>query len=273
MPLPALAFALAAAVFHALWNLLLARSRDVEAATAVALVAAEVALAPLAIAFWRADRSVWPFIVASGLFELAYFALLASAYRRAPLSVVYPVARGGAPVLVLAVGALALGRTATARQVLGVLAVAAGITLIRGVRRTDASGVVFGLAIAACIAGYTLIDSRGIAHSAPLPYLELVMAAPTAVYAGAVLRLKGAGALRAAAGAASITAGLASFAAYAFVLAALERASAAAVAAVRETSVVIASALAAAVLRERVGPVRIAGAVVVVAGVALLSGR
>ena len=64
--------------------------------------------------------------------------------------------------------------------------------------------------------------------------------------------------------------GLAAFAAYALVLAALERASAASVAAVRETSVVIAAALAAPILGERVGPVRLAGAVLVVLGIAFI---
>jgi uncharacterized membrane protein len=43
------------------------------------------------------------------------------------------------------------------------------------------------------------------------------------------------------------------------------------VAAVRETSVVIAAALAAPLLRERVGVARLAGAVLVVVGVALLA--
>jgi drug/metabolite transporter (DMT)-like permease len=69
---------------------------------------------------------------------------------------------------------------------------------------------------------------------------------------------------------ASVGAGLATFGAYVLVLAALSRASAASVAAVRETSVVIATALAAPLLRERVGAIRLAGAVLVVAGVALL---
>jgi uncharacterized membrane protein len=68
-----------------------------------------------------------------------------------------------------------------------------------------------------------------------------------------------------------VTAGISTFVAYAFVLAALELAPAASVAAVRETSVVIATALAAVVLRERVGPARLAGAVLVVVGVALLA--
>ena len=69
---------------------------------------------------------------------------------------------------------------------------------------------------------------------------------------------------------AAIVAGLATFGAYILVLAALSRASAASVAAVRETSVVIATVLAVPILHERVGPARLAGAVLVVVGVAFL---
>lgn len=268
MPAAALAFALSAAVFHALWNLLLARARDVEAATAVALVTAEVVFAPVAAVVWRADAGVWPWLVGSGLFELAYFALLATAYRLAPLSVVYPVARGGAPVLVLLVSALALGHGTSVSQVLGVALVVCGVLLVRGLRGADAAGLAFGAAIACCIAGYTLVDKHGIEHANPVTYLELSMAVPTVVYAAAVARVKD---VRAAVRPAPVVAGVATFVAYALVLAALERASAASVAAVRETSVVIAAALAAVVLKERVTRRRFAGACLVAAGIALLA--
>jgi len=69
----------------------------------------------------------------------------------------------------------------------------------------------------------------------------------------------------------TVLVGAASAGAYLLVLLALRLASAPAVAAVRETSVVIATALAAVVLKERVGPVRLAGAALVAAGVALLA--
>ena len=270
MPATALAFALAAAGFHALWNLLLARARDVDAAAAVALLTAEIVFLPAAVVVWRADGGVWPWLVGSGLFELAYFALLAAAYRRAPLSVVYPVARGGAPVVVLAVSVLALGHGTSTAQVGGVALVVGGVLLVRGFARADAGGLAFGVAIACCIAGYTLIDKSGIAHANPITYLELSMAVPAVVYAGAVARVKGVAAIRAAVGPPAIVAGIATFVAYAFVLAALERASAASVAAVRETSVVVAAALAALVLKEQVTRWRFLGACVVVAGIALL---
>jgi drug/metabolite transporter (DMT)-like permease len=271
MPAIALAFALSAAVFHALWNLLLARAPSVEAATAVALVTAEVVFAPVAVVVWRMDSGVWPWLVGSGLLELAYFALLGTAYGRAPLSVVYPVARGGAPVVVLLVSIVALRNGTSARQVAAVALVVLGIVLVRGLRNPDATGLAFGVAIACCIAGYTLIDKHGIEHAGPIPYLELSMVAPTLAYAGTVARVKGGAAIRTAVGTPAVVAGLATFVAYALVLAALARASAASVAAVRETSVVIATALAAIVLKERITPTRLTGACAVVAGIALLS--
>jgi drug/metabolite transporter (DMT)-like permease len=268
MPATALAFALSAAVFHALWNLLLARAPDVEAATAVALLTAEIVFAPVAAVVWRADAGVWPWLVGSGAFELVYFALLATAYRMAPLSVVYPVARGGAPVLVLLVSVAALGHGTNASQVLGIVLVVGGVLLVRGLARADAAGLAFGVAIACCIAGYTLVDKHGIEHANPITYLELSMVVPTLVYATAVARVKD---VRAAVRPAPVVAGIATFVAYALVLAALERASAASVAAVRETSVVVAAALAAVVLKERVTAWRFAGACLVAGGVALLA--
>src|SRR4051794_26891358 len=158
MPLSALLLALAAAFVHALWNLLLARAPDTQSATAVALVVAVVAFAPVAAFTWRAEADVWPYVLASSLLELAYFALLAAAYTRAELSVVYPLARGSAPVLVLLVGVAFLGTGASSAQVVGVLLVAVGVVLVRGgaARR----GVLLALAIGACIAAYTLVDKR-----------------------------------------------------------------------------------------------------------------
>jgi drug/metabolite transporter (DMT)-like permease len=270
MPATALAFALTAAVLHALWNLLLARARDVEAAAVVALLTSELVFAPVVVFVWHVDSSAWPWLLGSGLLELAYFALLAAAYRRAPLSVVYPIARGGAPVLVLLVSAVVLGHPSSARQAAGVALVVLGILLVRGLAHPDPVGLAFGAAIACCIAGYTLIDKQGIRHASPIPYLELSMIIPTLVYAAIVIRVRSAAVVRAAFGPAPVVAGIATFVAYGCVLAALSRASAPSVAAVRETSVVVAAALAAVVLKERVTRGRMVGACAVVAGIALL---
>ena len=269
MPLAALLLALAAAVLHAGWNLTLARARDVEAATALVLALSVVLFAPVAAATWDVHAAAIPFAAASAGFELAYVALLAAAYTHAELSVVYPVARGAAPVLVLVAGAVVLSNGTSAAEVVGVVVVGVGIFVVRGVRA--GRGVGLGLAVACCIAGYTLVDSRGIRHADPFGYLEIVLPGPAVVYLAITAWRKGRRTLRAELRVATIAAAAASFGAYALVLAALRLASAASVAAVRETSIVIAVALARVFLRERVGPVRFAGAVLVAAGVALLS--
>jgi len=267
----ALALALAAAVLHAVWNLLLARACDVQAATAMTFAIAVGLYAPIAAVRWDVAAEAVPYIAVSAAFELAYLVLLAVAYGRAELSVVYPVARGLAPVLVLVVGVVALGAGASALEVWGVGLVALGVLLVRGLRAGASRGTAYGVAIAACIAGYTLADARGVEHADPLAYLVVVLALPVAVYLAIVVNRSGAAALGHALGPATLIAAPATFGAFALVLFALQHASAASVAAVRETSVVIAVALAAPVLGERVTPRRLAGAAVVALGVAVLA--
>ena len=273
MPTAALVLALAAALLHATWNLLLAGSDDSEGATAVALVVGTIAGAPIALLFWNVQAAAIPYLVAASLLQLAYIALLIAAYARADMSVVYPLARGVAPVLVLLVSVTALGASASPVQAAGVAAVGGGVLLVRGLRidRSALHGVLLSLAVAGCIAGYTLTDKYGIQHASAASYVELEMLLPTVVYAGVVTRIRGRQAMRAVCTPANAVAGLGMFLAYALVLLALERASAASVAAVRESSVVIATVLAAIVLHERVTPARFAGAAVVVAGVALVA--
>ena len=129
----AVALVLASAGLHAFWNWLVADARDSHAVGAVALLTAAVVFAPVAVLTWDVQSGAWPYIVASALLELAYFALLAAAYERADLSFVYPIARGTAPVLVLIVSLAALGADLSAGEAAGVLAVAAGVLLVRGV--------------------------------------------------------------------------------------------------------------------------------------------
>lgn len=272
MPTSALLLALAAAFVHALWNLLLARARDPEAATAVALAVAVLAFAPVAGLTRDVDPAAWPYIGGSAAFHLVYFALLGAAYRRSELSLVYPLARGLAPVLVLVAGIVALDAGVSAPQAAAVCLVGMGVILVRGVRAgRDPRGVLFGVAIACCTAGYTLVDSKGIEHANPITYLEVALAPPAAAYIAWFATTKGVRALHGAASGASLLAGVALFGAYALVLAALGIGPAAPVAAVRETSIVIATAAAALFLGERVGRARMLGAALVAGGVALLT--
>jgi drug/metabolite transporter (DMT)-like permease len=270
VPADALALALAAAALHAGWNVVLRGSEDVEARTAVVLGLSLLLFAPVAAATWSVSWAVAPYVAASAALEGLYFALLVAAYRRRELSVVYPVARGSAPLLVLLGTAIVLGRHVSAAAAAGVCLVAVGVLLVRGIgRRTE--GVLVALAIGCAIAGYTLVDKEGLRHAASLPYLELVMLPVGLVALPVVAARRGVQALRAELGPGTVVTAAASFGAYALVLAALRLAPAPEVAAVRETSIVIAAVLAGSFLRERVGPERLAGAVAVAAGVGLIA--
>jgi drug/metabolite transporter (DMT)-like permease len=176
---------------------------------------------------------------------------------------------------VLVVGVAALDVGASAGQVVGVCLVGAGVLLVRGLAgRHDPAGLALGLAIAGVIAAYTLLDKRGIRYADPVVYLELGMAPASIAYLAAVASFTGGRErIRRALRPVPVTAGVLSFVAYALVLAALALADAASVAAVRETSVLIAAGLAAWLLGERVGRARAVGAALIVAGVALVALR
>lgn len=271
MPLSAFLLVLAAAVLHAGWNVILARADDVAAATTVALACSVLLFAPVAAVMWDVEASAIPWIAASAVLEIAYFLLLTTAYTRSDLSLVYPVARGSAPVLVL-VGAAAVGTTVGWAQAAGVVLVAIGIVLVRGLSgEADAAGLLLALAIGASIAGYTLVDKEGVEHAAVIPYFVLVLV-PVALAGLAWQAARGRlPQVRAEIRWPTVGASVFAFAAYALVLGALTLASAPAVAAVRETSVLVAVALGALVLHERVDRARVVGAVVVVVGVALVA--
>jgi drug/metabolite transporter (DMT)-like permease len=270
VPLDALALALAAAVIHAAWNVLLHGSDDVGARTAAGMAFAVLLFAPVAAATWSVQSAAIPYIAASAAFEIAYFSLLIVAYRRRDLSLVYPVARGSAPVLVLIGSAVVIGTHVSAGEALGVCLVAAGVLLVRGFRH-GAAGIPIALTIGCAIAAYTLVDKQGLHHASPIPYLELTTAPVAIALCGYVLLRRGPAPLRAQVTWTTVAAGAGSFVAYCLFLFALRLAAAPGVAAVRETSVVFAAGLAALFLHERVGPSRLVGAGIVAGGVALLA--
>lgn len=267
----ALALVLTAAFLHAFWNLVIAHSSDTQAATALALAVGVVAAVPFALLRWNVRPEAWPYIAASSALELLYFWLLTTAYRRAELSLIYPIARGTAPVIVLLVSVLVLSVAWSPFQAAGVGLVAVGVLFVRGLRgAARTADVALALAVAGSIASYTLVDKYGVQFADPITYVTLILVAPAVISVLAVER-RVRGRVRAAVAPITVLGGVASIAAYGLVLAALTLAPAASVAAIREVSVVIATALAAVFLHERVAPARWLGSVVVVAGIALVA--
>jgi drug/metabolite transporter (DMT)-like permease len=271
----AFALAFTAAWLHAGGNVFLGRRSEPEAAVALMLLIGVVAFAPVTALTWRVEVEAVPYIVASALLELGYFAFLAAAYRAADVGLVYPVARGSAPVLALLGAVVIMGRSTSAGQIVGVVAVTIGILLVCGVGIADASsdrrGVLLALATAVFIAGYTLVDKEGLEHAGPIPYIELVLIGPALVYGAFVLRTRGGAAIRGEATPRLVLVALLLFGTYILVLLALREAPAASVSAVRETSVVIATVLAALAAHQPLRPSRVAGASLVALGVALVA--
>jgi drug/metabolite transporter (DMT)-like permease len=268
LPLTALVLALGSALLHAVWNLLLGRARDVQAATAATFLVSVALALPFAVVWWHADASVWPWALASTLLEVVYVVALALAYRGGEVSFVYPLTRGLAPVLVLGFGVVALGHGVSATEVIGVILVAVGVVAVRGIGvRGDAAALLLTATIAATIAAYTMVDRVGIHRAGALTYFVLTLAGPCLVYPPLV----GARAIRRELGWPVAAAGVANLGSFLLGLLALRHGSAAAVLAVRSASVVVATVLAGRVLSERVSRARLAGAVLVFAGIALLA--
>jgi drug/metabolite transporter (DMT)-like permease len=277
VPFAAFALAISSAFVHATWNLLLARARDSEAATAIALITGTLVFAPVAALTWHIDSGALPYLAASALLEVAYFTLLAAAYDMGELSLVYPIARGSAPVLVAVFSVVLLGTRLHALTVVGVLLVAGGVLLVRGLRPRhtgDRRGVALALAVGVTVASYTLLDKAGLRHAQPFTYLELVILPAAIAYPPWIASRKGRSALRAELRPPALAAGVAMFGAFGLALAAIRLAPQAfvpGVQALRESSVVIAVAAGALFLGEGVSRRRLAGALVVVAGVAALA--
>jgi drug/metabolite transporter (DMT)-like permease len=172
--LPAIGIALAAAVLHALWNVLLKTSGDPLLTSARAAAASATLLTPIAGVAWLLDgrpgisATVWGLVALSSLGELAYFLCLSDAYRRGDLSVVYPIARGTAPLLAIPAGLL-LGERLQPIAWLGVASLLAGIWIVR--RPAGSSAAVFpALLTGVCIAAYSAVDRSGARLAPPWLY-------------------------------------------------------------------------------------------------------
>jgi drug/metabolite transporter (DMT)-like permease len=275
--LAVVAVVLLAALLHALWNSLAKTVPDQLAGFVVLnLTSLAICLAALTLVPSPA-RASWPFIgVSAGLHVGYQFALMRS-YGLGDLSQVYPLARGVAPLLVAAFAAAVVGERLGPVQLCGVVLISCGLaSLAFGGRRPSAAdrpAIVFALTTGAFIAAYTITDGLGVRRAGgPLSYatwLFLLESAPVPLVA---LGLRGralGGALRPA-WRPGVAGGVLSLAAYGLVLWAQTRGALAAVAALRETSVVMAAAIGALFLGERFGRLRVLAASLVAVGILLL---
>lgn len=188
MPLSALALVLAAALLHALWNIVAKRAGGDHRFALISAAQLSVIWAPLGL--WVGWSVVplwgwreWAAVLASAIVHVLYFTTLLRGYRLADLTVVYPIARGTGPLLSAGGAVLLLGERLTLAGLAGVVLVVGGVFLIAGgpglwAQAHDAAhrervraGVAYGALTGALIAGYTLIDGYAVTVLAVSPIL------------------------------------------------------------------------------------------------------
>src|SRR5204862_1946042 len=168
--LPVTLAVLGAALLHVSWNVLVKRGADKELEPVNIAIGAGLVALVIALFLPAPAPASWPWVAASAIVHILYFIFLAGAYRWGELSYTYPVMRGGGPMIVAVVGALALGEVLPFKETLGVLFVCAGILAFASGRH-DPRATGFAIANAVVIATYTLIDGQGArASGAPVSY-------------------------------------------------------------------------------------------------------
>jgi len=277
------------AVLHVAWNVRLKTAGEPLRAATVGVLAASIGIVPVGIAaWWVSGAPPLPvegvlLAVVSGTVEAAYFILLSAAYRRGDLSVVYPIARGTAPLLAVGIGVVVLGERLGLAGSLGVVGLLAGFLVLQqpwralqGHRGMDPA-IAFALATGVTIATYTALDRVGTRLIDPLPYAAIlwvttsvVLVAWVRVQAGGHVAEGGPSEVRRAAVGGFLTLG-----AYLLILVALSVAPLSGVAPLRESATVFAAAWGSVRLGEAVtgrDTVRRVGAsVLIVVGALLLA--
>lgn len=165
---------LVAAAFHAAWNALVKLRLEPLLGISLISIACGIVALPFLAFVPPPPAAAWPYVAASLLLHLVYYVALAEAYRHGDLTLVYPLARGSAPLITAGVTTLWLGERLGSMGWAGVAALA-GATLMLSLRggrvpgERDLQAVAYALLTAACIAAYTVVDGVGarLAVSAP----------------------------------------------------------------------------------------------------------
>lgn len=264
---------LCAALLHAGWNAAIKAEPDKLLASMAVSTGAAVLGAAALVFMPLPDPASWPFILASTALHVAYYQLLSRTYGQADISLAYPLMRGSAPVLVALATAWAEPLHPAQGLAVALVCLGAVAACFGGAGRLSRRAVGLALLTALVIAAYTLVDGLGVRRSgAPASYTaSLFVLSGIAVPLACRRQLGGRlSAYLAARPMLALAGGLATGGSYAIVLWAMTQAPVAVVAALRETSIVFAVAIAAWVLRERVGRARVLGALLIAGGAVTL---
>ena len=269
--LVATVLALVAAVLHAGWNLAAKSASDrFGALWAQFLVGGVISAGALAIVGLPPGRAL-PWALLSGITHVPYTLFLARAYERGDFSLSYPVARGGGALLAAVGGIVLLDDDLRPGAVVAIAVVGLGLVALRG--RTSGPGLRDALVVAVMIGTYTTIDAHGARVAGTDSYALVGF-----VILGILVSVAGIGLGRTPRLVATVRqrpglvvlAGLATVVTYSIVLMAVRRAPVGYVAALRESSVVLAAWIGWRHLDEPAGRGRVAASAVIVGGLVLL---
>lgn len=281
----AVALVVVAAALHASWNLLTKRSEDKLAFIWWTGVTGTVLLLPFVawLSAWpQWPLNLWPRLAVAAILRAAYLFMLTTAYAHGDLSVVYPLARGVGPIFVTVAAVVLLGEQVTSRAALGIVVVAVGAyamhlprldlrAILAPVSSLASRTVVYALLTGLLTAAYSLVDKWNMATELPptwYAYLTIPVAAllltPAVVTRPTWRREWGLNRHSIVLVAVLMTGS------YLLVLYALRIAPVSYVAPARELGIVFGTALGVVVLRERQGPQKLTGALLILTGVVLV---
>ncbi len=273
MSLEVMSIVLFAAALHATWNALVRASADKFHDT-VLIVLGAGAGAALMLPFVPVPAPAsWPFLAASVVIHVAYFLLVAFAYRVGELSLVYPLMRGSPPAITAVAGALLIDESPALGGWAGVFLISFGVLVLAGdfwrSARFRAAPMAFALATAAVIVVYTLVDGQGArlsGHAFSYTAWMFLLTAPVLLVTVAAGQRRGMWQRLRRGWRRGLFGGTCTLASYALALWAMTLAPIALVAALRETSVVFAALIAAVFLKESITRIRTLSIVLVFLG-------
>ena len=268
---------LAAAFMHASWNLLVKLKLDrFLSIFLLQTLMGIMGVGMLLVFAWPTAASL-PYALLSGVLHTGYNIFLARSYKHGDLSQVYPIARGTAPLLTLLITWFAAHEQIGVVTALGIGILVAGIWLIAFGKsealRLDSKSLFFALGTSCFIAAYTVVDGLGgRASGAPSGYTAAVFILDAVFLFAYGIYVRGPGILKAVAlfWKSGVMGALLSAASYWIVIWAMTEAPIAAVAALRETSILFVILMSARYLKENMTAARVAGGILVVLGAVAL---
>ncbi|RAQ95677.1 EamA family transporter [Thermogemmatispora tikiterensis] len=281
MSIQVLALLVCAGLMHSSWNLLSKEGKDRQVFIWLAICSASLlCFLPFLLLYRAVSPHAWPLIALSAALEATYYLLLGAAYRYGDLSLVYPLARGSAPLFVTVIALLALGERLSLIGGLGILLIVGGIYVIHlrtfawreltaPLRRLREPAALLALLCGLSIAGYSTVDKVGLRYVAPLTYIYLIFVI-SALYLLPYMLLARRAAVQAewqAHAPRIILAGALALLSYLLVLFALRQTQVSYIASARELSVVFAALMGTAILHESFGRQKLVGSLLIFAGI------